>query len=105
MRVKPSLVPLSLALCCLCAWSALAQGGEGAPAPVVPPPTPLPAPVVAPTPSARAVEDASAPAGWKRYEFKYGGGDAMSVFFPKAPDESVEKSALPDGSSVVVHLL
>jgi hypothetical protein len=102
MRIKPSLVPLSLALCCLCAAHAPAQGGKGAPPPPIPPPD-VTAPT--PTPAARVVEDANAPAGWKRYEFKYGGGDAMSVFFPRVPEESVEKSAGPGGSYVVVHML
>ncbi|MCA1629024.1 MAG: hypothetical protein LC785_00385 [Acidobacteria bacterium] len=103
MRVKLSLAVLSsLVLCCLCLASARAQSGK-----TVPPPTPLPfvPPPPVPPQTARLVEDTAAPVGWKRYEFKYGEGDTMSVFFPKAPTESVEKTEVTNGAYSIVHIL
>lgn len=40
-----------------------------------------------PTPLPRVVEDKNVPAGWKRYQFVYGGGDILSMVLPSAPEE------------------
>lgn len=93
MKMKLRLVVMLCALCCVCGASASAQKGTNTD------------PATPPTHVARAVEDAFAPAGWKRYEFKYGAGDTVSVVFPQTPDESDTKSDVPDKGTVVVHLL
>jgi hypothetical protein len=105
MRKKLLIVRLSLVLTCACGVSVFAQSGKDAPPPPVAPTPGVIAQAAVPPQGARVVEDAAAPAGWKRYEFKYGEGDAMSVFFPKAPEESTEKSDVSDGSYTIVHML
>jgi hypothetical protein len=80
MRLKPSLATLSLVLCCLCVADALAQGGKGAPPPI-------------PPQGARAVGDVSAPAGWKRYEIRFGAGRVIGVVLPSQPE--VETTTVP----------
>jgi hypothetical protein len=52
----------------------------------------------------RGEDDPAAPAGWKRYSFRYGGGDTFSVVFPRAPEESTDTSERA-GTKVVVHSL
>jgi hypothetical protein len=52
----------------------------------------------------RGKDDPAAPAGWKRYSFRYGSGDAFSVVFPQAPEESVTDSDTPDGKLILYVL-
>jgi hypothetical protein len=97
MKMKLRLVVMLCALCCVCGGVASAQSSKGEqPTPIVP---------VQTQHVARVVEDASAPAGWKRYEVKYGSGDTVSFVFPQTPDESDSKADVPNSGTVVVHLL
>lgn len=52
----------------------------------------------------RGEDDPRAPAGWKRYRYRYGSGDAFSVVFPRLPEESTENPEM-QGGKLVVHFL
>lgn len=99
MRLTKTLPGLLLILCGTVApphaARAQAAAGDGRDSSTQTPPPPL----------TRAAEDADAPAGWKRYEYQYGGGDLLSVVFPRPPEEIVQKAAVGPEAFVVTHIM
>ncbi len=68
-------------------------------------PQAVPPPPVAPPPALNVVDDPSAPAGWKRYQFKFGDGDTLGLFLPGThPEESTERIESSPGVVVTEHL-
>jgi len=78
--------------------------GAGAQTPAAPPASRIPPPVAPqPTPyPATVVADASARAGWRRYQF--GDSPAFSVVMPTQPESSAERTPSPGAPAMVVHL-
>lgn len=69
------------ACACLCGGAVSAQTPRGSARPAAAPPQQ----------GARAVENVTAPAGWKRYEIHYAGGGVMRVVLPGQPEVSSDK--------------
>lgn len=95
MKLKKGLLSASLLLLAAASSSvARAQTTTSPPPrPAAPRPGPTPYPIA-------VVEDASAPAGWRRYRF--GNAPTMSVVMPARPDASAQRSG--PAPNAVVHL-
>ena len=88
--VRLSLREILLTAFCLMSLSLAAQAQSSGQTTA---PSPLPPPVAVQKPiTVKAVEDASAPAGWKRYEI--GDGPLLSVLLPHQPEEHTSQEEL-----------
>ncbi|MBC7911688.1 MAG: hypothetical protein H7Y30_14375 [Pyrinomonadaceae bacterium] len=97
MKIKYSLLLLSL----ICTGIALrspvnvqAQSSTGQSRPAQPQTQPP-----------KVLDEPSIPAGWKRYQFSYGSGDILSLIFPQAPKEEVERDKSEPNIETVTHML